>query len=292
MTLAKLFEQFLQAGIYLRGWSAKTPIIYRRAFASFEKAQGTVDLPNLASQLRPWIVARREAGASTTCINMYIRAMNAFCSWLKEEGYIAEAIVQKQLRAPHKQLVTFSDAQMRQILSFRPKRFEDVRLFTLISLLVDTGLRIDEALSIQTARVDLENLFIIVQGKGNRERKVPMSLELRKVLFRYLQAKEKRGLRKEYLFCVRSGVQLRYRNTYRDIKRLCAHVGVKGAFVRPHCFRHYFAVKYIRNGGDIYRLSRILGHSNISTTQVYLRSMGIEQLAERHSELTPLRFAS
>jgi len=58
--------------------------------------------------------------------------------------------------------------------------------------------------------------------------------------------------------------------------------------VNPHAFRHCFAVSYIRRGGDIYRLSRILGHASISTTQLYLRSMGIEHLRENHDTFSVL----
>jgi site-specific recombinase XerD len=68
--------------------------------------------------------------------------------------------------------------------------------------------------------------------------------------------------------------------------KLCAAMGITGEHVHPHALRHAFACSYIRQGGDIYRLSRILGHCSISTTQLYLRSMGVEHLAEGH--LSPL----
>ena len=69
---------------------------------------------------------------------------------------------------------------------------------------------------------------------------------------------------------------------------MCDCIGIRGEHVHPHSFRHYFAVSYIRNGGDIYRLSRILRHTQISTTQLYLRSMGVEHLLEGHSQFSPL----
>jgi site-specific recombinase XerD len=112
---------------------------------------------------------------------------------------------------------------------------------------------------------------------------VPISTECRKHLWK-LTAKQT-GL---WVFASRSGQRLGYRNTYDDIKTLCAAMGIKGDHVHPHAFRHYFAVSYIRAGGDIYRLSRILGHTSISTTQLYLRSMGVEHLREGHSQFSPL----
>lgn len=93
----------------------------------------------------------------------------------------------------------------------------------------------------------------------------------------------------EYFFYSRTGGRkLTYRNSYRDLKNVCRKIGIEGEHVHPHSFRHYFAVSYIRNGGDIYRLSRILGHTSISTTQLYLRSMGVEHLLEGHSQFSPL----
>ena len=83
----------------------------------------------------------------------------------------------------------------------------------------------------------------------------------------------------------RSGGRLSYRNAYRDVQSICQTLGIAA---HPHAFRHCFAVSYIRNGGDIYRLSRILGHASISTTSRYLRSMGLEALREGHEQLSPL----
>jgi integrase/recombinase XerD len=84
------------------------------------------------------------------------------------------------------------------------------------------------------------------------------------------------------------GRQWSRRNAYRDLTRLCRSLGITTARVNPHAFRHCFAVTYVRNGGDIYRLSRILGHTSISTTQLYLRSMGLEHLQEGHAKFSPL----
>jgi integrase/recombinase XerD len=290
MDAPTLFEQFVQAGLYLRGWSPKTVVIYRRAFVSFTRSQdnaaGSTELTKVSFEL--WIVRMRQRGLSPAGCNIYIRAMNAFSSWLQEQNYIAEAVVLRQIRVPQKQLAVFSDAEVAAILAHRPKRFTQIRLWTLINLLIDTGMRIDEALTLRTDRVDFDNLLLVVAGKGGRERKIPFSPELRRILFRFQQAMKARGLPYEWLFSARSGGRLRYRNVYRDIKRFCEHLGVRGAHVRPHCFRHFFAISYIRNGGDLYSLSRILGHSSVKTTEIYLRSLAAEQIATIHRRVSPL----
>jgi len=131
-------------------------------------------------------------------------------------------------------------------------------------------------------------------AKGNRERLVPISLECRRRLYLWLNAKQNRHTTRlaspaaSLVFCTRTSRRLSARNVYRDIKTVCQQADVSGAHVHPHAFRHCFAVTYIRNGGDIYRLSRILGHASISTTQIYLRSMEIDVISEGHDRLTPL----
>lgn len=297
-----LRDAFLKQGLYLRNWSPRTVRTYKQAFSSFQAAlrdTGTLeesasrDLPQLLtkSSLEAWVIWLREKGVSAGGCNMYIRTFNSFLSWLKEEGHQTPAQLKiKLLPNPRKPLRGLSDVEIRSILSFRPKGFFELRTWTLINCLLDTGCRIDEVLrGLEMSKVNLDELHFTVTGKGNKVRQVPFSLEFRKLLFRYMQVREKRLIQKsDIMFCTGEGNHLSYRNTFRDIKYLCKKIGVEGEHVHPHAFRHCFAVTYIRRGGDIYRLSRILGHQSISTTQLYLRSMVVEHLAENHSQLTPL----
>jgi integrase/recombinase XerD len=214
---------------------------------------------------------------------MYARTINSFLTWLHAEGHVPERLRIKLLPNPPKVLKTFSDGDIRKILLFKPNGVMQLRTWTLLVVLFDTGIRIDEALGLERAKVDLDGLTILVRGKGNRERMIPISIECRKALYRLLRAGN--GL---WVFHTRSGHRITYRNCYRDIKQLCERAGVTGEHVHPHNIRHCFAVNYIRKGGDIYRLSRILGHTSITTTQIYLRSMGIEHLKEGHERFSPL----
>jgi len=92
----------------------------------------------------------------------------------------------------------------------------------------------------------------------------------------------------DYLFPTGDGVRLEYHNVRRAIKELCQRVGIEGVRLNPHGLRHFFACNFIRRGGDVHRLSRLLGHESVNTTQIYLRSMGIEMVQEIHQQLSPL----
>jgi integrase/recombinase XerD len=151
---------------------------------------------------------------------------------------------------------------------------------------LDTGIRISEALSLTKENIDLDNLALKVYGKGGKHRRVPFSLELRKILWRWLQ----RGAANEarLVFETRNGTQMSNRNFLRGFKDLGHKLGIQGVRISPHTCRHTFACEYLRRGGNLEFLRRILGHSSILTTQKYLRSLGVEDLQAAHEGLSPL----
>lgn len=290
------FDDFIKAGVYLRAWSKKTVRTYRQGLNAFQMAIGE-NLQGFHTGIEPatpcgaapsgltkahldtFVVSMRQRGLSAGGCNMYIRTVNSYLSWLHEEGHIGQHLRIKLLPDPKKPLAGISEREVRLFLNVQPKGFFQLRTWTLVCLLLDTGIRIDESLTLTTENIDLDNLILKVTGKGNKERLVPFSTELRKVLFRY---SKKRPIAK-FFFSTKQGAPLTYRNTYRDVKTIWKRAGVEGKHIHPHAMRHCFSVNYMRKNKDIYRLSRILGHQSITTTQLYVRSMGIEQIAEEHS---------
>jgi len=279
----ELAEDFLKAGLYLRGWSKTTLRTYRQAFGSLNRF-GLKELSK--SELEKWVIWLKENNVSAGGCNMYIRTINSFCSWLKEENHIETPLQLKLLKNPQKPISGFNENEVRLILAFRPRSFVEFRTWTLITTLLDMGIRIEEALTIRTLDLDLNNTVCKVVGKGNKIRIVPLSIEHRKNLFRYQIAKAKHSISEGYVFCTLSGHRLSYRNTFRDIANLCKKAGIT-SHVHPHRFRHTYAQFFVKRGGSIYHLSRILGHNSISTTQLYCRGLGVEDFPATHS-LSPL----
>lgn len=277
MTIADLTTEFITQGVYLRGWTPTTVRTYRQGLAALD-AHTASALPTQTA-LHAFVTTLRQKGVTPGGVNMYARSINSFLTWLHENGHAPTRLRIRLLPNPPRPLATFTDADINRLLTYRPQSASHRRTWALIVVLLDTGLRISEALGLERANVNLDALFIRVLGKGQRERLVPISLECRKHLYRQMGKSAGR-----YVFATRQGHRLSYRNIYRDIKVLCHSAGVTGAHVHPHNLRHCFAMNYVRRGGDIYRLSRILGHSTISTTQLYLRSMGIEHLRDAHEQ--------
>ena len=193
----------------------------------------------------------------------------------------------KQVPNPQPPLTPVSDKEVSLILAFRPRIRNEFRAWVLVKFLLDTGLRIDEVLTAQVAHLDMDDCQLRVRGKGSKERIVPFSLEARKDLFRYRQRVDKLAIKSPFVFCTKNGTGLTYRNAYREIKLVCKKAGVEGEHIHPHLptqvRRHL-----LPTGAVTSTASRILGHASLSTTQIYLRSMGVEALQENHSALTPL----
>jgi integrase/recombinase XerD len=179
----------------------------------------------------------------------------------------------------------FKDDDVKKIINFKPKTMLERRLWVMVCLLLDTGMRSTECTALRVEQVNLDQLTVIVKGKGQKDRFVPISLEMRKILYEW---QKKSGVKQGWLFPTRTDTTLSRRNFIRDIGILCKKIGVTDARLSPHTFRHYFAVTFLRKGGDIYSLSRILGHTSVKVTEVYLRSMGIEDLQHEQQRLSPV----
>jgi integrase/recombinase XerD len=257
-----MFDDFLKHGKYLRNWSPRTLRTYRQAWSSFQSSlPGKASEPTKA-QLEAWVVWMRERGVSPSGCNMYIRTMNSYLSWLHVEHGL-EKLKLKLLREPKKQMVVLDARDIKVVVSTGKPRTR-----VLMSLLLDTGLRIDEALSLLWEHVDMDSCLLAVRGKGEKHRRIPFSLELRKVLFRYGKGKDK-----GYVFHTRNGTKLMYRNVYREIFKACGK--------SPHKFRHTWATDAVRRGVPLPVVQRILGHSSIQTTMRYVH-MQTEDLSRHH----------
>jgi integrase/recombinase XerD len=217
--------------------------------------------------------------------NCWLRGLHSVCRRLHQRGEIPAPLRLPPQKLEKRIVPTHSEDALRRILRFRPKVFAHWRVHTIACTLVDTGCRIDELLTARTADVDFDNLLLLVTGKGRKQRKVPFSIELRKILFRFGQIKERAGIRSELMFPARDGGTWEHRNARRSYYCLLKTLGLPQSGF--HLLRHTFATQYLRKGGDVVRLSRILGHSEIGTTMKYLHLL-TEDLQRPHQSLSIL----
>jgi integrase/recombinase XerD len=235
--------------------------------------------------LQSFVVALRQRGVKPISCNTYIKALNAFCRWLHEEGHLAERLELPVLKVEKRIPQTLSDEQLRTLLSRKPKTFDQWRLSALIALTLDTGVRIEEALTLRTRDLDFDNLLLTVFGKGRKERRIPFSFELRKALFRFQQVRARKNAAFDLVFPSRRGTVWNQRNSLRGLHILQEKLGLPT--FGWHRLRHTFATNYLRHGGDIVRLSMVLGHTQITTTQRYLHLL-MEDLSASHQKVSIL----
>jgi integrase/recombinase XerD len=284
-----LYAQFTSEKQYLQNVSPATVEGYQWAWKAFESilaGQTSVTKADITSQ----VAELHGRGLSPVTINTYLRSLNTFFRWMHQEGHSDAPLPIPRLKEPEKVYEQFSAEHVRRLVRFSPRSASERRIHTLACLILDTGLRIDEALSIERADVDLDNLLLKVShGKGSKERVVPFSLVLRKLLFRYLkQQKPQHG---DLLFFAGAGVKMNQRNALRAFKRLCARLQIKGVRCSFHTLRHTFATAYLRNGGDAFRLQRVLGHTKLEMTRRYV-NLQTEDLQAVHERCSALAKAS
>lgn len=281
MNLDTLFQQFVKERRYFKNTSESTIEFYHLCWSRFRKAlpeTQTIDKP----ALNEFLIRLRESGIAPVTCNITIRGINSFLSWLFENEYTQEHLKLKQMKVEKKILKTFNDTHLKAILSWKPRDFVERRLYALLCLLIDTGIRIEEALTLPTSKVDYDNMLITVRGKGNKERIVPMSFELRKVLLQFQKLHSR-----ELLFPTRDGGRVSYHNILRDFKNLAKQLGIEGVRVSFHTLRHGFALNYIRNGGSPFHLKKAMGHSDLKTTLGYVELV-TEDLKESHAKTSIL----
>lgn len=168
------------------------------------------------------------------------------------------------------------------------QRLSAVRMHAMIELLYATGLRVSELVALPIAVARRDERFFIVRGKGGKERMVPLSGKAREALKAWLHERGEHPSMAEspFLFPAASEGGFMPRQVFaRDLKGLAARSGISAAKISPHVLRHAFASHLLQNGADLRVVQQLLGHSDISTTQIYthvLEKRLVELVSQHH----------
>jgi integrase/recombinase XerC len=230
------------------------------------------------SELRAWLVTLRETLSPGSVLGYY-RASKAFGNWLAREGIAAAPglLALRRPKTPTRVIEPIPDDDLRRLLAAASARDR-----ALILLLLDTGLRVSEVAGITLGDLRSDG-SIKVMGKGSRERVVPVGPTARSALVRYLSERGAGGVG-DGLFLGREGV-LTTRGIHQLLARLKRRTGVRSR-CNPHSLRHTFARAYLVNGGDLFSLQRILGHSTLDMVRRYV-ALADSDVARRHEVASP-----
>lgn len=227
-------------------------------------------------RLRRYLYEKRVAGWTADTYSNQYRALRAFLSWCVKEGHLEanpiDGIERPRLERKLPKRITLEDARLVLDVAFHGPavyRLERYRNRALLAVMVYAGLRASETLNLNVADIDLPHRAIHVRcGKGAKDRMVPINDTLGLYLHEYLKDRERAGKRSEFLFTpVKKDRALSMGGLRRMIARTRKRSGVNFS---AHRLRHTFATLMLEGGCGIYSLQKMMGHSDIQTTTIYL----------------------
>jgi site-specific recombinase XerD len=297
LPLSDVVADYLEA-LRAAGRSPRTIEWYHVFLLEFIRFAGRAGAPAKLADLAPptvrrWVVALKSRSPEPAPASLAgrVRTLKAFGTWVATE-YDLEPHPLRGLKVPKvpEQLVrSLRDADILQLIEaiHAHSRFPDRDLAVLL-LMLDTGLRVSETASVMIRDLDFEAGRCRVMGKGSKERIVPVGRRARKAIRRYLVASGRFGQLDAPLFGRQGGGPLSVVGLQHLVQRV---VGQSSLSVRcsPHVLRHTFARGFLTNGGDVFSLQRILGHSpsSLEVTRRYVELLD-DDLRETHRRASPV----
>ena len=224
-------------------------------------------------------------------INNYLRNIKVFFNYLHSEKIIRTNPVEriKKLKASRKPKYFIKDNEIIKLLNnFSLSLYHEYRDKMITSIILDSGMRIGETLLIEDAHVDFIKRCIFLPAentKGKRNRFVFFSKKMGLELKRWLQYRD-RYTNSKYLFCTKRGLPLGIQYFEKNFTNYTQRIGIKEA--TPHTLRNNFAKRFLMQGGDIYTLSRILGHSSVQVTEEAYLDLDEDDLRANYQRYSPL----
>jgi site-specific recombinase XerD len=227
---------------------------------------------------------------SAATVHGHVRTLRAFCNWLVAEGII-ETSPAKDLKPPkvcRKVTSTLSDEEIRAIIGvLAPVDSSNARNQTIFMLMLDTGLRMGELINLKMDDIHMNEGLLKVIGKGKKERIVPMGSNAQRALQRYLFRYRPKPFSTsiDYVFLSQVGKPLTDNSVKLIFSRLAKRSGV--ARLHAHLCRHTFATRFLINGGDVFTLQQILGHSTLEMVRHYV-NLAANHVVIQHQKFSPL----
>lgn len=296
-----LLEDILEEYMYhcqAKGFTPKTLINKRQEYKQLKKflkeKRAITDLESITTHdLRAYIRVKQKDGLQPQSIVSMFKMIKAFFSWCEREEYLKGNITKKVEvpKVPKKVLNGFTSSEVEKMIEvFTYRNYLETRNKAIIAMLADCGLRAMEIRGLKSDNV--KETSILVNGKGNKERIVFISPALKRILIKYERIKKQYFLDKDLTnnyFLSYIGTGISHVALDNIIKEAGRRAGIEGKRVSPHTFRHFYAVQCLTHGNiDVYSLSRLLGHSDITVTQRYLHTMNDEQLLTKAVSSSPL----
>lgn len=290
-----LLDQFLHYLVVEKGLSKKTIEAYSHdlnRWMEFLKEKDIDDVLKAGkSDVKAFLLTLRHQKLSNKTVVRNLAAIRTFFRFLNQEGML-EANPVEQLESPKIAMnlpEILSLKEVEQLLEQPNVQTPlGVRDRAMLEMLYATGMRVSELVNLPMNQINLEGGYVLLYGKGSKERVVPLGMEAIKWVTFYLKtvrANLTKGRESPFLFVNRSGKGMSRQLFWKNIKAYGRKAGIRKK-VTPHLLRHSFASHLLARGADLRSVQMMLGHADISTTQIYTHVTG-ERLKKVHQKHHP-----
>ena len=291
-------EIFLEMLSAERGAAANTLDSYRRdldGYLGYLAARGRTARDAGAADIRGWLEAMSKAGMAASTAARRLSAIRQFHRFLFSEGRRADDPT-ATIDSPHQgrglpKVLSEDEVSLMLEVARGDETPAGLRMSALLEMLYATGMRVSELVQLPLSSVARDQDFIVVRGKGAKERLVPLTRKAREAIAAYKAVRPRfipKGAESKRLF-PSSGKEghLTRQRFGQMLKELAAQSGISPGKVSPHVLRHAFASHLLAHGADLRAVQQLLGHADISTTQIYTHVLD-ERLTRLVGEKHPL----
>lgn len=291
----RLIEEFLDYLSLERGLSPNTVIAYRRdlrKFFDFLDKKKHIDILNpQRDNFLGYIYELKDGQLKSSSIARNIVTLKVFYRYLVRQQYIkndpSELLESPKLwkYLPEVLSIAEVDRVLKVIRQDKPKQIRDRACF---ELMYATGMRVSELVNLKISDVDLKLGVLRCFGKGQKERIIPMGRLAQAAVVKYIQQSRNKYIKgndSKYLFLSKNGTKLTRQMIWKLIQRYARSANIR-RHISPHTLRHSFATHLLQKGADLRIVQELLGHSNISTTQIYTH-LNKDRLKSIHQRFHP-----
>jgi len=292
-----MLERFLHYLQFEKRFSPYTVVSYKTDLEQFteylSQQYGLTEISDASHiMIRSWFVQMMENNISARSVNRKKAALNTFFRFLNKQGFSSENPMNKVLSPKtSKRLPAFiEEDKMKKLLDeYFPEPGNDfvlTRDLLMIEMLYDTGMRLSELVNLKESDVNTYNMTLKVLGKRSKERIIPYNTRLKLLIEHYLEIKKQTSDSSgNYFFITAKGKKVYQKLVYRVVNYYLSTITSQDK-KSPHVLRHTFATHMLNHGADLNSIKEILGHANLSATQVYTHNT-IEKLKTVYKQAHP-----
>ena len=273
--ITKDINQYIEYIFQVKNLSPNTANSYKRdllKLSSYMESLGIVSYSKITDDIGTgWIGSLFSSNNNPRSIQRHLSSAKGFFKFLKKNSIIESSPFElvNAPKTPQHLPDVLSPEDVEQLLSLKPMDVLEIRDLAIVELMYSSGLRVSETANIDLNDFEEEMSFLRILGKGSKTRIVPLGRYAINAIQNWIKEREKYSEKSKALFINLKGSRLSVRSIQLRLKRLALKQGLPP--VHPHMLRHSFATHMLESSGDLRTIQELLGHSSLSTTQIYTK---------------------